>query len=134
MCFIGKVKQSLLIFQILAFGIFGKVFTSDEDDIAKAISKIVNGDNSVSNQSTDGDDNNDATSADNDNDNDNDFASQVSDSVVSISSKVGKSVTKKVSHEVSRELKKEIRQNADSTTASGLDKIVDAVENFFKSL
>lgn len=132
MCFIGKVKQSLLIFQILALGIFGKVFTSDEDDIAKAISKIVNGDNSVSNQSTDGDDNNDATSADNDNDND--FASQVSDSVVSISSKVGKSVTKKVSHEVSRELKKEIRQNADSTTASGLDKIVDAVENFLKSL
>lgn len=132
MCFIGKVKQSLLIFQILALGIFGKVFTSDEDDIAKAISKIVNGDNSVSNQSTDGDDNNDATSADNDNDND--FASQVSDSVVSISSKVGKSVTKKVSHEVSRELKKEIRQNADSTTASRLDKIVDAVENFFKSL
>lgn len=132
MCFIGKVKQSLLIFQILAFGIFGKVFTSDEDDIAKAISKIVNGDNSVSNQSTDGDDNNDATSADNDNDND--FASQVSDSVVSISSNVGKSVTKKVSHEVSRELKKEIRQNADSTTASGLDKIVDAVENFLKSL
>lgn len=130
MCFIGKVKQSLLIFQILALGISGKVFTSDEDDIAKAISKIVNGDNSVSNQSTDGDDNNDATSADNDND----FASQVSDSVVSISSKVGKSVTKKVSHEVSRELKKEIRQNADSTTASGLDKIVDAVENFFKSL
>ena len=132
MCFIGKVKQSLLIFQILALGIFGKVFTSDEDDIAKAISKIVNGDNSVSNQSTDGDDNNDATSADNDNDND--FASQVSDSVVSISSKVGKSVAKKVSHEVSRELKKEIRQNADSTTASGLDKIVDAVENFLKSL
>lgn len=132
MCFIGKVKQSLLIFQILAFGIFGKVFTSDEDDIAKAISKIVNGDNSVSNQPTDGDDNNDATSADNDNDND--FASQVSDSVVSISRKVGKSVTKKVSHEVSRELKKEIRQNADSTTASGLDKIVDAVENFLKSL
>lgn len=132
MCFIGKVKQSLLIFQILAFGIFGKVFTSDEDDIAKAISKIVNGDNSVSNQSTDGDDNNDATAADNDNDND--FASQVSDSVVSISSKVGKSVAKKVSHEVSRELKKEIRQNADSTTASGLDKIVDAVENFLKSL
>ena len=132
MCFIGKVKQSLLIFQILALGIFGKVFTSDEDDIAKAISKIVNGDNSVSNQSTDGDDNNDATSADNDNDND--FASQVSDSVVSISSKVGKSVTKKVSHEMSRELKKEIRQNADGTTASGLDKIVDAVENFFKSL
>lgn len=130
MCFIGKVKQSLLIFQILALGIFGKVFTSDEDDIAKAISKIVNGDNSVSNQSTDGDDNNDATSADNDND----FASQVSDSVVSISSKVGKSVTKKVSHEVSRELKKEIRQNADSTTASGLDKIVDAVESFLKSL
>ena len=28
----------------------------------------------------------------------------------------------------------EIRQNADSTTASGIGKIVDAVESFMKSL
>ena len=28
----------------------------------------------------------------------------------------------------------EIRQNADSTTASGIGKIVDAVESFLKSL
>lgn len=104
-----------------SLGIFGKVFTTDEDDIAKAISKIVNDDSDVSTHSTD-------------NDEDNDFASQVSDSVVSISSKVGKSVAKKVSHEVSQELKKEIKQNTDSTTASGLGKIVDAVENFLKNL
>ncbi len=118
-----------------SFGIFGKVFTSDEDDIAKAISKIVNGDSSVTTQSSSDDEDNDGTTATDNNDNDdNDFASQVSDSVVSISSKMGKSVAKKVGHEVSKELKKEIRQNADSTTASGLDKIVDAVESFFKSL
>lgn len=115
-----------------SLGIFGKVFTSDEDDIAKAISKIVNDDSDVSTHSTDNDYNDDATSADNDEDND--FASQVSDSVVSISSKVGKNVAKKVSHEVSQELKREIKQNTDSTTASGLGKIVDAVENFLKSL
>lgn len=117
-----------------SLGIFGKVFTSDEEEIAKAISKIVNDDSDVSPSSTDNDYNDDATSADNDDNTGNDFASQVSDSVVSISSKVGKSVAKKVSHEVSQELRKEIRQNTDSTTASGIGKIVDAVENFLKSL
>lgn len=116
-----------------SLGIFGKVFTTDEDDIAKAISKIVNGDSAVSDQSSVVNDNNDdATSTDNDADND--IASQVSDSVVSIGSKVGKNVAKKVSHEVGQEIKKEIRQNTDSTTASGIGKIVDAVENFLKSL
>ena len=116
-----------------SLGIFGKVFTTDEDDIAKAISKIVNGDSAVSDQSSVVNDNNDdATSTDNDADND--ISSQVSDSVVSIGSKVGKSVAKKVSYEVGQEIKKEIRQNTDSTTASGIGKIVDAVESFLKSL
>ncbi len=112
-----------------SLGIFGKVFTSDENDIAKAISKIVNDESSVSTHSAISDHNDGATPADN-----NDIASQVSDSVMSISSKVGKSVARKVSQEVSKEIKKEIKQNTDSTTASGLGKIVDAVENFLKSL
>lgn len=118
-----------------SLGIFGKVFTSDEDDIAKAISKVMNIDSSVSTQSSVIDDNTDTdgSSATNDAD-DNDFSSQVTDSVLSIGSKVGKSVAKQVGHEVSRELKKEIRQNTDSTTASGLGKIVDAVESFLKGL
>lgn len=116
-----------------SLGIFGKVFTSDENDIAKAISEIVNGDSAASDQSSAVDNNNDdATSTDNDANNN--IATQVSDSVVSIGSKVGKSVARKVSHEVSQEIKKEIRQNADSTTASGIGKIVDAVESFLKSL
>lgn len=120
-----------------SLGIFGKVFTSDEDDIAKAISKAMNADGNTSTQYSDEDDvddsdaNTDGSSA---TDNDNDFATQVSDSVVSIGTKVGKSVAKKVSHEVSRELKKEIRQNTDSSTASGLGKIIDAVESFIKGL
>ncbi len=120
-----------------SLGIFGKVFTSDEDDIAKAISKAMNADDNTSTQSSDiddTDDNTDNTDGSSATDNDNDFATQVSDSVVSIGTKVGKSVAKKVSHEVSRELKKEIRQNTDSSTASGLGKIIDAVESFIKGL
>ncbi len=121
-----------------SLGIFGKVFTSDEDDIAKAITKIMNEDSSSATQPSIVDDNDDTTSDNNGDNNDDinsdDFASQVTDSVLSIGGKVGKSVAKQVGHEVSRELKKEIRQNTDSTTASGLGKIVDAVESFLKGL
>lgn len=118
-----------------SLGIFGKVFTSDEDDIAKAISKVMTIDSSVSTQSSVIDDNTDTDgSSATDNADDNDFSSQVTDSVLSIGSKVGKSVAKQVGHEVSRELKKEIRQNTDSTTANGLGKIIDAVESFLKGL
>ncbi len=118
-----------------SLGIFGKVFTTDEDDVAKAISKAINYDSSVSTHSTVIDDNTDTDgSSSTDNADDNDFASQVTDSVLSIGSKVGKSVAKQVGHEVGREIKKELRQNTDSTTASGLGKIVDAVESFLKSL
>ena len=121
-----------------SFGIFGKVFTSDEDNVAKAISKVVNEGNTTSDQSAATDDNNDDTDAssatDNVDDNNDDFASQVTDSVLSIGTKVGKSVAKQVGHEVGRQIKKELRQNTDSTTASGLGKIVDAVESFLKGL
>lgn len=121
-----------------SLGIFGKVFTSDEDDVAKAISNVVNDGNSTSDQSavTDNtDDNTDAPSAtDNVDDNTDDFASQVTDSVLSIGTKVGKNVAKQVGHKVGQQIKKEIRQNTDSTTASGLNKIVDAVESFLKGL
>lgn len=117
--------------QRTSLGIFGKVLTSDEATIAEAVAKATG----------DKDDEKDTTTTtiftggDNDgDDNGGDVATQVTDTIVSMGNRVGRTVVHRVSRDVSKEIKKEINQNADSATASGLNKIVDAVESFLKGL
>jgi hypothetical protein len=117
--------------QRTSLGIFGKVFTSDEATIAEAVAKATG----------DKDDEKDTTTTtifiggDNDGgDNGDDITTQVTDTIVSMGNKVGRTVVHRVSRDVSKEIKKEINQNADSATASGLNKIVDAVGSFLKGL
>ena len=117
--------------QRTSLGIFGKVFTSDEATIAEAVAKATG----------DKDDEKDTTTTtiftgvnNDDGDNGDDVATQVTDTIVSMGNKVGRTVVHRVSRDVSKEIKKEINQNADSATASGLNKIVDAVESFLKGL
>ncbi len=117
--------------QRTSLGVFGKVFTSDEATIAEAVAKATG----------DKDDEKDTTTTtiftggDNDgDDNGGDVATQVTDTIVSMGNRVGRTVVHRVSRDVSKEIKKEINQNADSATASGLNKIVDAVESFLKGL
>ena len=117
--------------QRTSLGIFGKVFTSDEATIAEAVAKAVgekNGDESSSSSAFSTDDPDDGS------DNGGDVTTQVTDTVVSMGNKVGRTVVHRVSSVVSKEIKKEIHQNADSATASGIDRIVDAVEDFLKGL
>ncbi len=113
--------------QRTSLGIFGKVFTSDEATIAKAVGEK-NGDESSSSSAFSTDDPDDGS------DNGGDVTTQVTDTVVSMGNKVGRTVVHRVSSVVSKEIKKEIHQNADSATASGIDRIVDAVEDFLKGL
>ncbi len=113
-----------------SFGIFGKVFTSDETAIAEAVSKTLKSEGDESTH----------TSVVRDSGTDEDgnpysgVTQTVTDSVVSVGSKVGKTLVKHVSSEVGRELKKELNQSADSATASGLGKIIDDIESFLKGL
>ena len=117
--------------QRTSLGIFGKVFTSDEATIADAVAKAVKGKDDDSGSSTttiftsgngNGDDGN------------GNVTTQVTDTIVSVGNKVGHAVVHRVTKEVSKEIKKEINQNTDSTTASGINKIIDAVESFLKGL
>lgn len=117
--------------QRTSLGIFGKVFTSDEATIAEAVAKATGDKNDEEDSTsttifTSGDNNGD--------DNGGDVTQQVTDTIESMGNKVGRTVVHRVSREVSKEIKKEINQNADSTTASGLNKIIDAVESFLKGL
>lgn len=113
-----------------SFGIFGKVFTSDETAIAEAVSKTLkdNGDESthtsvVKDSGTDEDGNPYSG-----------VTQTVNDSVVSVGSKVGKTVIKHVGREMGQEIKKQLEQSTDSATASGLGKIIDDIESFLKGL
>lgn len=117
--------------QRTSLGIFGKVFTSDEATIAEAVAKATGGkddeeDSTSTTIFTSGDNNGD--------DNGGDVTQEVTDTLKSMGNKVGRTVVHHVSREVSKEIKKEINQNTDSTTASGLNKIIDAVESFLKGL
>lgn len=113
-----------------SFGIFGKVFTSDETAIAEAVSNTLKSEGDESSHTSVVKD-----SGVDENGNPYSGVTQtVTDSVVSVGSKVGKSIVKHVGSEVGRELKKELNQNADSTTASGLGKIIDDIESFLKGL
>ncbi|MFC2760498.1 GYF domain-containing protein [Hallella multisaccharivorax] len=113
-----------------SFGIFGKVFSADETDVAQAVSKLIESHVSESMRSTATDDNSDDSNySDIDK-----AANQVADSAMAIGAKVSKHVINQVSSEVSKEMKKEIDQNTDSTTVSGIGKIIDEVEKFLKGL
>ncbi len=117
--------------QRTSLGIFGKVFTSDEATIAEAVAKATDdkGDKEDSTSTTiftGGDNSSDDAGGD--------VTRQVTDTVVSMGNKVGRTVVRHVSSVVSKEIKKEINQNADSATASGIDKIINAVEDFLKGL
>ncbi len=113
-----------------SFGIFGKVFTSDETAIAEAVSNTLKSEGDESSHTSVVKD-----SGVDENGNPYSGVTQtVTDSVVSVGSKVGRSIVKHVGSEVGRELKKELNQNADSTTASGLGKIIDDIESFLKGL
>ena len=118
-----------------SLGLFGKVFTSDEATIADAVAKAVgdNGDDQSTATEEDTYDNNGGNGESNVSDG-TDVASQVTDSVMSIGSRVGRKVASNVSRKVSSQIKKEISENTDSTTASGIDKIIDAVESMLKGL
>lgn len=117
--------------QRTSLGVFGKVFTSDEATIAEAVAKAT-GDKDDEKETTT---TTIFTGGDNDgDDNGGDVATQVTDTIVSMGNRVGRTVVHRVSRDVSKEIKKEINQNADSATASGLNKIVDAVESFLKGL
>ena len=117
--------------QRTSLGIFGKVFTSDEATIAEAVAKATGDkddekDTTTTTIFTGGDNSGD--------DNGGDVTQQVTDTIESMGNKVGRTVVHRVSREVSKEIKKEINQNADSATASGINKIIDAVESFLKGL
>ena len=114
----------------MSVGIFGKVFTSDETAIAEAVSKMLKSDGNESTHTSVVRDN----GTDEDGNPTSDVTTTVTDSVVSVGGRVGKAVIRHVGNEMEREIKKEIRQDTDSTTASGLDKIVNAVESFLKGL
>ena len=113
-----------------SFGIFGKVFTSDETAIAEAVSKTLKREGNESTHTSVVKD----SGTDDDGNPYDDVTQTVTDSVVSVGSKVGKAVVKHVGSEVGREIKKQLDQSTDSATASGLGKIIDDIENFLKGL
>lgn len=113
-----------------SFGIFGKVFTSDETAIAEAVSKTLKNQGDESAHSSVVRD----SGTDEDGNPYSGVTQTVTDSVVSVGSKVGKAVVKQVSRDLGREIKKQLDQDGDSTAAIGLTKIIDDIENFLKGL
>ena len=113
-----------------SFGIFGKVFTSDETAIAEAVSKTLKSDGNMSTHSSVVKD----SGTDEDGNPYSGVTQTVTDSVVSVGSKVGKAVVRHVSSEIGNEIKKQLDQDGDSAAASGLDKIIDDIESFLKGL
>lgn len=113
-----------------SFGIFGKVFTSDETAIAEAVSKTPKGDGDESSHTSVVKD-----SGTDENGNPYSGVTQtVTDTVVSKASKVGKAVVVHVGNEVGSEIKKQLDEQGDSAAANGLSKIIDDIENFLKGL
>lgn len=113
-----------------SFGIFGKVFTSDETAIAEAVSKTLKDDGDESSHTSVVKD-----SGTDENGNPYSGVTQtVTDTVVSKASKVGKAVVRHVGNEVGREIKKQLDEQGDSAAANGLGKIIDDIENFLKGL
>jgi hypothetical protein len=99
-----------------SYGLFGHIFTVDEDDIVKALEK-----ESVPSFS-------DNQSDDNDNQQDDEAVEQ--DSVSNNSS----SVDQKLINSVGNMVKDQVKEKADSATKEGLGKIVDDIFDFLKGL
>lgn len=110
-----------------SFGIFGKVFTSDESAIADGVAKALNSNgNSITTSHS--------SVVDDDSSTGNNVTDDVADSVVSVGAKIGKAAAKRMGQEVSRQLKQELSENTDSSTVNDIGKIIDEVENFLKNL
>lgn len=105
--------------QRTSLGMFGKVFTVDEEDVAKGLGKAFGrqGSSTVRSITVTGDDDNDGTDVG-------------EDDTVGLGRQIGHTVINKVS----RQVKKEIEQQADSAEADGLDKIVDGISRLLKDL
>lgn len=111
-----------------SLGIFGKVFTVDEEDVAKAVSKAFGQQgSSVVRSVTFGGGNDDDGS-------DNGESSNASTSSQTDSTDLGTQIGHTVINKVSQHVKKEIAQQADSAEAEGIGKIIDEISRFLKGL
>lgn len=110
-----------------SYGLFGKVFTVGEEKIASVVSSAMRG--SIGRQPTDTYGlSSDAASSD-DGNRDTDTNGQTGDTT-SLQRRIGHAI---IDH-LGQQLKKQVHENADSTDAQSVDKVVDDVMRIIKSL
>lgn len=102
-------------------GFLGKVFTADEDQVAKGIEK------GMMQGASDGDEADD-TSAASDANSGQDVQVQRSERDTTFTDAAGRAIGRAVVRQVTKTVKQQVRENTDSATSSGIGKIIDEVE------
>ncbi len=106
-----------------SLGLFGHVFTSNEDDFMQALGKKEGISVEHSSFSTSSSSNSDGL---NDEDNDSQSDEQLNDQ--------SREQAKKLVNSAADLVKQEVKEQTDSTTTKGVDNVIDEIANFFKSL
>lgn len=105
-----------------SFGMFGHVFTADEEQLTEKIGQIVTVQKEESSEmSPDG-----TTTMTRS------IETAVGDSVKNITSRMTKQIGSAVATKVGEEVKKQVSEQTDSTTASGISQIIDEIVSMFE--
>lgn len=106
-----------------SFGIFGHVFTADEEQLTEKLGQTVTVEQQENTEtSPDGT----ATTMTRS------IKTIVGDSAKSITTRMGKQIGSAVANKVGEEVKKEVSEKTDSTTSSGIGHIVDEIVSLFE--
>lgn len=118
-----------------SIGILGKVFTSDEEQIATAITDALNGNSHVDDEEpADNGYNSSTTTTTTTDENGNTVTETETTTEEADTTSAANAIARTILHEVKKEVKKQIRQQTDSINSKKVEGLIDKAIDFLKGL
>ena len=118
-----------------SIGILGKVFTSDEEQIATAITDALNGNSHVDDEEPAGNGYNSSTTTTTTTDEDGNTVTETETTTEEAdTTSAANAIARTILHEVKKEVKKQIRQQTDSINSKKVEGLIDKAIDFLKGL